>query len=597
LISRRDSYFREGPRARLRRNLLHPWFSRLASVSSVLRHNQDLLRNASSLLATTGITSALGFAYWIYAARVFSPEAVGYASAAISAMMLLGTIGMFGLDTMLIGELPRGRNRGRLIMTCCIAGFIISLVLGLGFALVSPAFGTHFVEINGTFIRIALFSFGVAISGATAVFDNATIGLMRGGIQLSRNVALSVAKMAALPAAAFVLHDTLGVGIMLAWVIGIVLSLPPVAIMIKRGRGKIFYRPDWTRLWRLRKVALAHNSLNLAITIPTKLVPVLVAIVVTPAANGAFYIANMMFSFLLMVPASLSTVLFAVASAAPEKIPEKLRFVLRMSLIIGISGGLAMALCAHLILSIFGSSYAILATGPLWLLILSYLPGLPNTVYIAVARVKGRFNQAAAFLAVCAALRMAALVVGGKVDGLYGLCYGMLAVQLVQSMITTPAVLRTAFGRVTIRLPAESVATSAAGLRPVESTAELQLRQEAGLAALVALATRVGPSQPGDAVGAIPTHSSTRSTLAPPGAAGISRRRHVTAGPITAANPAIADTNWWPDIDGEAFRFRQEAGVAALISIATSATGLLTLSALIVGGDTFTKDFTTAASS
>ena len=89
--------------------------SRLAATISGLRHNRDLLRNASSLAATTGLTSVFGFAYWIYAARVFPAEAVGYGTAAISTMMLLGTLGMFGLDTMLIGEIPRGGNRGGLI--------------------------------------------------------------------------------------------------------------------------------------------------------------------------------------------------------------------------------------------------------------------------------------------------------------------------------------------------------------------------------------------------------------------------------------------------------------------------------------------------
>src|SRR5262249_55428525 len=86
--------------------------SRLTVIRGILGRNRDLLRNAGSLAATTGLTSAFGFGYWIYAARVFPQEAVGYGSAAISAMTLLGTVGMFGLGTMLIGELPRRRSRG-----------------------------------------------------------------------------------------------------------------------------------------------------------------------------------------------------------------------------------------------------------------------------------------------------------------------------------------------------------------------------------------------------------------------------------------------------------------------------------------------------
>src|ERR1700729_2173116 len=71
------------------------------------RHNQDILGNAGTLLATTAVSSALGFGFWALAAHLFSQRAVGLGSAAVSAMTVLGTIGMLGLNTVLIGELPR----------------------------------------------------------------------------------------------------------------------------------------------------------------------------------------------------------------------------------------------------------------------------------------------------------------------------------------------------------------------------------------------------------------------------------------------------------------------------------------------------------
>jgi O-antigen/teichoic acid export membrane protein len=546
-----------------------------------LRGNQDLLRNAGSLAATTGLTSAFGFGYWIYAARVFPQQAVGYGSAAISTLNLLGTIGMFGLGTMLIGELPRRGSRGGLIMAGLVASFIGSLILGLGFALVALAFGDHFAEISGTLGRMAIFALGVAITGGTFVFDEATIGLMRGGLQLTRNVAVSIAKMAALPACALILHDMFGVGIILSWVLGMIVSVLPVIVMIKRSGSSILHRPDWKSFWQLRKVSLAHNWLNLAIVTPTKLIPVLVVVVVSPSSNAAYYVASMLASFLFMVPMHLSTVLFAIASAEPEKISEKLRFVLRMSLTIGIPGGLILGLSSHLVLSIFGSSYASLATVPLWLLIVSYIPGIPNTVYIAVCRATGRVNQAAIFLSVAAAIQMAAIVVGGKLGGLYGLSYGMLAVAILEALVTTPPVLRAAFGRASIR---SATAPAVAG-QPQPSIQALddvmRARQEAGLAALIALATTVTPDR---------HRLRTVEAADVASAAAIRRRRaaqqQVSTGQAngrdrssavrpTAANPALRDTSWWPDANEATFHTRQEAGMAALIAIATHAAKFL----------------------
>src|ERR1700759_5065582 len=104
----------------------------LGTVRDALRQNQDLLRNAGSLAASTGLTSLFGFVYWVVAAREFTKPEVGSGAAAVSAMLLLGTIGEFGLGTMLIGELPKRRSAGGLTIASIIVAGLGSLVLGLG---------------------------------------------------------------------------------------------------------------------------------------------------------------------------------------------------------------------------------------------------------------------------------------------------------------------------------------------------------------------------------------------------------------------------------------------------------------------------------
>lgn len=559
--------------------------SRLAAIRGMLLGNRELLRNAGSLAATTGVTSIFGFAYWIYAARVFPQAAVGYGSAAISTMNLLGTVGMYGIGTMLIGELPRRKSRGGLMMAGLIASFVGSLALGVVFAVASLAFGNHFVEISGTVGRMALFALGVAVTGATLVFDDATIGLMRGGLQLTRNAVVAIAKMAILPACGLVLHDVFGVGIMLSWLIGTIVSLIPVMIMVKRAGSSVFYRPDWESFWRLGKVTLAHNWLNLAINAPVKLVPVLVVVVVSPSSNAAYYVATMLASFLFMVPMHLSTVLFAIASAAPQMLPEKLRFVLRTSLVIGIPGGLILGVSSHYVLSVFGSSYASLATGPLWLLIANYLPGLPNTVYIDVCRATGRVTQATTFLSAAAAIEMVAVFVGGKLGGLYGLSYGLLVVTILEALITTPTVLRAALGRMPMPVRATVAATAQQPQLATQAADDvLRRRQEEGLAALIAIASSASSGQsrpeeeeqPASTASRVPAWLKVTRMQPSVGAGDARHRRPAVAATrvnraITGSWRALNETNWWPDADEETFHERQEAAMAALIAMATHA--------------------------
>lgn len=475
------------------------------SVTAAWRRHRDLLDNVSTLVATTGVTAVLGFAYWAVAARLFNQRAVGYGSAAVSAMTLIGTIGMLGMGTVLIGELPRRRQRAGLVSAALITSGLGSLVLGLTFAVVAPHLGGRFGYVSGTLGQGALFVAGVALTGVSLVFDQATIGLLRGGLQLSRNAVFAAVKLLALPAAAIILHDQFGTGILLAWVVGTAVSLVPVAIRLRFTGAAILPRPDWAVLRGLGSNALAHNWLNLSITVPLTLIPVLVTVVVSPTAGAAFYAAWTLSGFLKIVPTHLSTVLFALAAADPKVIARKLRFTLRLSLLIGLPGMVILGLGAHLALSMFGPSYARAATVPLELLVISYIPGIPKFHYIAVCRATGHIPRAAAILTAAAAMEVTAVVVGGATDGLKGLSLALLAVYIIEGLVTAPPVLRAALGHGRHRhADSRTAATHAmhearispAGYRPsTETMTSPKLtygserdRQEAGIANLISIA-------------------------------------------------------------------------------------------------------------
>ena len=427
------------------RRLTPPRSPRVAVFAAWQRH-RDLLSNATTLAATTGVSSLLGFVYWAAAARLFRQEAVGYGAAAISAMTLLGTIGMLGMGTLLIGELPRRTARAGLVMAAILTCGLGSLVLGLAFAVLGPHFNVRFEHVSGTAGQGALFVVGVVLTGISLVFDQATIGLMRGGLQLTRNAIFAAAKLLAVPATAIVLHDRFGVGITVSWVTGIALSLVLVAIRLRVAGIHVLPRPDWDVLRRLGRTALAHNWLNLAITVPMTLIPVLVTVIVSPSANAAFYAAWTLSGFLKVVPTHLSTVLFAIAAADPQVIARKLRFTLRLSILIGLPGMALLGIGAHFVLSMFGPSYARAATLPLLLLVIGYLPTIPKMQYIAVCRASGRIPRAAAVMSAAAVIEVTAAAVGGTEGGLKGLSFALLGAYLIEGLVTTPPVIRAALG-------------------------------------------------------------------------------------------------------------------------------------------------------
>jgi O-antigen/teichoic acid export membrane protein len=444
----------------------------MTAIKQIWQKNRDILGNAGSLYAATVITSALGFVFWTTAARLFPPHDLGLAATAISAMTVLALIGMFGLNTLLIGELPQRKSKGGLIAAALVSAGAGSLVLGLAFVLVAPVLSRQFAGLRATPGVLLVFVGGVAVISLTGIFDEATIGLLRGHLQLWRNFIFAAAKLLLLPVAAFFVHDHFGTALLFSWVAGGMLSMGVLAGYFVLRRQPIFHKPDWNTLNGLRGLTVIHNWLNLAITVPWMLLPVIVTVTVGPSANAAFYAAWTVSGFLRLVPANLSTVLFALASGDIAELRPKLRFSLQTSMLVGIPGMAALCLGGPLILSFFGPSYARAGLFSLILLSLSYLPTVFKDHYIAVGRATGRIKHVAILLTITSCLGLAAAYCGGRVDGLTGLVIGVLAAATFEGIITAPRVIRAAAGHRARRRPAsgqpqEIRLERAPGQRPV----------------------------------------------------------------------------------------------------------------------------------
>ncbi len=241
------------------------------------KKNSVLLVNSVSLVGTTGVTSALGFAYWWLAARQFSPEAVGLASAAISGMMLLGSLGVLGLGTLLIGELPRqqGKEAALISATLIVVG-VVGGCLGIIFAVGAPYLSSDFQVLRANMENVMLFAIGVSLTSITLVLDQALIGLLRSELQLWRNALFAGVKLLALFIASLWLSHTMGLTIYATWIIGNAFSLAALAGYVLMKRVSRNYLPQWGLLRKLGPTALKHHALNLTLEAPVLILPILV---------------------------------------------------------------------------------------------------------------------------------------------------------------------------------------------------------------------------------------------------------------------------------------------------------------------------------
>ena len=418
-----------------------------------------MLINTTSLVGTTAVTSGLGFAYWWAAARLYTPEAVGLASANVSTMMLLGGIGMCGFGTLLITELPRQPGREvSLISTGLVIVGVAAGGIGALFAIFAPTIFAQFAPLRASVLDIVAFAMGVSLMAATAVLDQALIGILQGNLQFWRNAFFSAAKLILLFIAGLYLSQKTGTVICMTWTVSMALSVVVVFVsaLFKKGWQGKAYLPQWKILRELGPAALQHHLLNMVLQVPTQLLPVLVAMMLSAQMNGLFYISFMLANFIFVVPNSLSVVLHAMNSADIASLRQRARITMGISFAVSLVSIAALFLGAKLVLGLFGSIYAEQATWCLRIIILIAFPGIIKNHYISFCRIQDRIAIAMFATSIGGILELGGTVLGCHLGGLLGLSLGWLAAVTTEGLFMLPfvyKVIRPAKGIPEISLP------------------------------------------------------------------------------------------------------------------------------------------------
>ncbi len=410
-----------------------------------VKANGVMLINSASLVGTTAVTSGVGFVYWWVATRQCAPEAVGFASAAVSTMMLLSSMAMLGLGTLLITELPRQPTQAvSLISTGLVVVAGVGLVIGIAFAGIAPSVSAQFAPLRASLLNVLIFAAGISLAAVTAVLDQALIGLLQGNLQFGRNAFFSVAKLALLFAAGLYLSQTNGMTIYTSWTLGMALSLLVVfahALFKKGWQGKA-YLPQWKLLRKLGAAALQHHFLNLVLQVPTQLLPVLVIILLSAKVNAWFYISWMIAQFVFLVPNSLTIVLHAMNSADQASLRQRARMTVGVSLLFSLLADAVLLLGTKQVLGVFGKVYADQAAWCLRILVLAAFTGIIKTHYISFCRIRDRVGQAMFGMLLGGALELVGAALGGYMDGLIGLSLGWVIATAVEGLFMFPVVYR-----------------------------------------------------------------------------------------------------------------------------------------------------------
>jgi O-antigen/teichoic acid export membrane protein len=398
----------------------------------------SLLRNSVYIMAITVVTSGLGYLYWIVAAHLYPPKAVGLASAIISAMSITVAVSSAGIGQALVQMLPQRRSDHEWSLTLN-AGLIVGILASAPVAVIAVAIMQFILRIDfgdQQPIYIALFIMSVPLWALATLLDRAFVAERLAGKALARNTTFAAVKipLLAVPffwtwAGALAIFDT--------WIISTIASLAlGVALLSKLGRA---YRPairGFTRYARSMFSAITgHHLIELGGVAPMYLLPLLVTARLSAADNAYFYPASMTGIIFFMFSSSVALSLFAEGSYTSHDIARKLRSSMLIIAVLLFPTMLIVFIGRHYILSLFGPGYAQHGEVLLTILIVSAIPDAITNLYVAWLRVRKLLRYAALLSIGMALLTLLLAWILLPHMGIAGAAWAGLIAQLLGSLV------------------------------------------------------------------------------------------------------------------------------------------------------------------
>jgi O-antigen/teichoic acid export membrane protein len=360
------------------------------------RPADPLLRSAYSLVINAAITAGLGIPFWVLAARLYEPVALGRGAALIAVMLELSAICQLNMANAITRFLPSlARGTARALVGAYALSAAAALIAGVVFVLAAPEISNEFGFLSGDWRLGALYVTGLVAWGWFVLQDAALTAVRRAPWVPVENGIFGILKLVALPA--FLVLGS-GSGVFLAWTVPALLLIVPVNLFLfrtaipehlrrHRPRGSAVLK-QLGRRGLVRFMAQDYGATVLAMA-PTAVLPVVIVALLGSGANAYFFIPYMMVTTFNMLFLAASTSLVAEGALAEARIRALAERVTRRLAVILVAGTVVMLAAAPFILSLFGGDYVRESTSVLRLLACGSGFYAVLVLYVAIARLQG----------------------------------------------------------------------------------------------------------------------------------------------------------------------------------------------------------------
>lgn len=348
-----------------------------------------LYANSFYLMANTLTSSALAFAFWCLAARIYMPAEVGLATAVVSAVYLLVSLSSLGLGFGLIKFLPRSENPIELINFCftvlLLVGLIVSLIFFAGIPFWCPALN---VLSRTTFFLFLFVLFTLSLI-LHQTLDQAFVAKRQAGFVLLKNITGGVLRLFFLilflsfRMGSFAILNSFFIAILLMVFISIFWLLPRV----EQGYRFVPVLSNIS-VYKLFRFSLGNYLATVLRSMPQTVLPLIVVNLLGPESGAYFYIPWMLGIMLISFSAASSQSLFAETSNNETAAATNIKRSIILGLSVVVPLVLLLVMGSNKFLVLVGKDYSTISSSLLKILALAAIPG--TIVFISFGLMQGR---------------------------------------------------------------------------------------------------------------------------------------------------------------------------------------------------------------
>lgn len=396
--------------------------------------DDPLLKNSLYLMLTSISNAGFGFIFWVLAAKFYSQEEVGIATALFSSLSLLVLLSRFGLDYSIISFFPKN-EKNPIFSTSSLITTLFSIFFGIiyiaGIDLFSPK-----LNLLKSFLNSSVFLTTLAASSLISITGISFVALRKSEYYFFQSILVGSRVVFLVPLIAFG-----SIGIMSSIDFSLILALFISLIYLKKLNIKLTFGIDKHFLSNSFNFSVGNYISGLSTAAPSFILPIMVLNTLGPEQAANYYIVYSIAAFLFMIPNTISVSLFVEGSNG-EDLKKAVYKSMSTILSLLIPCAIILFFCGSWILRFMDKDYSSNGLELLRTMIFSSLFVVFNFVYFSIQRIQKDTRG----LVIISGMNLILLIVSGYFlmlwFGLIGIGYAWLISYGISSLVIIGVIFR-----------------------------------------------------------------------------------------------------------------------------------------------------------